>query len=179
MRMSKALKEVKLKKEKNVKNVKDVSVVKTEKHAGGRPTIFSQELADMICEKIASHSLGLKRLCTMYPEMPDKHTINAWRYKYTEFSIQYAKAKIIQADLGAEEIMEIADDATNDWMDTIPKEDQPLGWKLNGEHVQRSKLRIDTRKWLAAKLAPKIYGIPVMDKNDKTSIIEEMLLKTD
>jgi hypothetical protein len=32
------------------------------------------------------------------------------------------------------------------------------GWVLNGEHVQRSRLRVDTRKWFASKVAPKIYG---------------------
>ena len=52
----------------------------------------------------------------------------------------------------AEEIIEIADDAKNDWMERE-------GFKtLNQEHIQRSRVRIDTRKWLMAKLMPKKYG---------------------
>ena len=54
--------------------------------------------------------------------------------------------------------MEIADDARNDWMSYEDKNSGCESWRLNGEHVQRSRLRIDTRKWLASKLAPKIYG---------------------
>ena len=33
-----------------------------------------------------------------------------------------------------------------------------MGWRVNGEHVQRSKLRVDARKWLLSKIAPKQYG---------------------
>ena len=61
-----------------------------------------------------------------------------------------------QADALAEETLEIADDGKNDWMlDNDP--DNP-GYKLNGEHVQRSRLRVDARKWFASKVAPKKYG---------------------
>jgi hypothetical protein len=56
----------------------------------------------------------------------------------------------------AEDVISIADDGTNDWMDS----NDPLnpGYKLNGEHTQRSKLRMDARKWYTSKLAPKIFG---------------------
>lgn len=124
----------------------------------GRPTIFTQELADLICERVATHSIGLRRLCEMFDDMPVKDTINQWRWKHDKFSAQYAKAKMMQAELGAEECIEIADDATNDWMKSLSEEEQGNGWKINGEHIQRSRLRVDTRKWVAAKLAPKIYG---------------------
>jgi hypothetical protein len=32
------------------------------------------------------------------------------------------------------------------------------GWLVNGENLQRSRLRVDTRKWLLSKALPKIYG---------------------
>ncbi len=35
---------------------------------------------------------------------------------------------------------------------------EEVGWQVNGEHIQRSRLRIDARKWMASKLAPKKYG---------------------
>lgn len=144
---------------------------------GGRPTTYNDEIAALICERVATHSCGLQRLCNMYDDMPDKTTIYLWRYKHEEFSHQYAEAKLRQADLLAEEMMDIADDGTNDWMETFG-EDTGIGWKLNGEHVQRSRLRIDTRKWLAAKLLPKQYGAMAEEKKSASeSIIEKLLSK--
>ena len=65
----------------------------------------------------------------------------------------------------AEEILEIADDARNDYMEKLDDSGNLLGYTLNGEHVQRSRLRIDTRKWLMSKQNPKVYG----DKLDMTT----------
>jgi hypothetical protein len=59
-------------------------------------------------------------------------------------------------DRWAEEIVEIADDATNDWMDR--KSGEHTIAVADTEHINRSRLRIDTRKWLMSKLAPKRYG---------------------
>ena len=61
-----------------------------------------------------------------------------------------------QADRFADEIIEIADDATNDWMERRQGEETVR--VVNHEHIQRSRLRVDARKWLMAKLAPKKYG---------------------
>lgn len=81
---------------------------------------------------------------------------------------QYARAREAGLDAMAEEILEISDDATNDWMERNGK-DSP-GWALNGENVQRSKLRVDARKWLLSKMAPKKYGERVeVDQTTKLS----------
>lgn len=119
----------------------------------GRPTIFTKELADLICERIATHALGLKQLCAMYDDMPAKITINQWRYKYPEFSAQYAQAKISQIETLIDEVIEIADDVSQD---TIFNDQGSKS--CNGEWIARSRLRIDTRKWLASKLIPRLYG---------------------
>lgn len=88
--------------------------------------------------------------------MPERGTVFRWLAANEAFRNQYARAKAVQADVMAEEITEIADDGTNDWME---REGQnSTGWQLNGEHVQRSRVRIDARKWLMGKLAPKKYG---------------------
>src|SRR3546814_4173198 len=63
---------------------------------------------------------------------------------------QYARARDNQADTLADEILDIADDGSNDYVG----EDE----KYNGDAVARSRLRVDARKWLAGKLAPKKYG---------------------
>lgn len=144
----------------------------------GRPSEFTQEIADLICERTATSTFGLKKLCKMYDDMPNHDTVFQWRYKNKAFADQYTKAKIAQAELLAEEIMDIADDGTNDWMETLPDEEKPLGWKLNGEHVNRSRLRIDTRKWHASKLLPKIYGNNDKDNDtDSRSLLEQALDK--
>jgi hypothetical protein len=58
----------------------------------------------------------------------------------------------------ADELLEIADDGTNDWMKRFGKDGEDLGWALNGEHIARSRLRVDTRKWLLSKCLPKVFG---------------------
>lgn len=148
----------------------------TEKKKVGRPTIYNNELARLICERIATHEMGLQRLCNKYDDMPDKTTINEWRYKYPEFSHQYAQAKMMQAELFADEIIDIADDGSNDWMESYDLENGCEGWRANGEHIQRSRLRIDSRKWIASKLAPKIYGEKVQTETT-VKISHEQSLK--
>jgi len=64
----------------------------------------------------------------------------------------------------ADEILDIADDAANDWMQR--SENKGGGYEINGEHVTRSRLRIDSRKWIASKLKPKKYG----DKIESTHV---------
>lgn len=89
-------------------------------------------------------------------DMPDRKVI--WEKLDTEedFAQRYARACEARADAIFEECFDIADDGSNDWMGENDP-DNP-GYAFNGEHVQRSKLRIETRKWAVAKLAPKKYG---------------------
>jgi hypothetical protein len=142
----------------------------------GRPTLYTEELANLICERVATSTLGLARLCELHKDLPSKATINLWRFNNPDFSAQYARAKLFQADLLAEEMLDIADDGSNDWMETFGDDGESIGWKLNGEHVQRSRLRIDTRKFLAAKLLPKQYGDKVDEKKTDDKSIVEMLI---
>lgn len=78
--------------------------------------------------------------------------------KDEELAYHYARAREIGFDRMAEEILEIADDGSNDWMVRNGKSDDDSAYALNGEHVQRSKLRVDARKWLLSKMVPKKYG---------------------
>jgi hypothetical protein len=119
----------------------------------GRPTKFNQELADLICHRIATHPWGLKKICNFYDDMPKDTTILEWRMKYDKFSSQYAKAKLAQADALAEDCLNIADDDSGD-----VKINNDGFEVFNGEFAARSRIRIDTRKWLASKLLPKQYG---------------------
>lgn len=123
----------------------------------GRPTKHSKELANQICDHIAS-GLSLRRIAEL-PGMPNKSTIIKWAIEDVNgFSDQYANARRIQAESLADEIFDIADDGTNDW---VEKQDDNGGTGdsiLNHEHMQRSRLRVDTRKWYLSKVLPKVYG---------------------
>jgi hypothetical protein len=153
---------------------------KPEKKHVGRPTTYSLELAELICERVATTTLGLQKLCDTYSDLPAKSTVNLWRYKHSEFSTQYAQAKLFQADLLAEECLDIADNSQNDWMESLVDDEQSLGWKINGDHINRCRLRIDTRKFLAAKLLPKQYGKSAEDIDTSglsASVVEKLIDK--
>lgn len=135
----------------------------------GRPTIYTEELGKRICDVVATHSCGLNKLTSMFDWMPDKTTINEWRWSNSSFSTQYTKAKIAQSELMAEDCIDIADDTSNDI--TYNKNGDEV---CNTEFVNRSRLRVDTRKWIAAKLLPKIYGdMQRTDSGDNNKEIKE------
>jgi hypothetical protein len=118
---------------------------------------FTQKTADLICERLANGE-SIRTICKA-KEMPAQSTIFKWLADNASFSEQYARAREAQADLIFEEMFEIADDASNDWMQRKAKEgEESPGFELNGEHIQRSRLRIDARKWMLSKMAPKKYG---------------------
>jgi len=85
-------------------------------------------------------------------DMPAASTVFRWLKEKAPFQEQYEIAQADRAHALAEEALEIADDSLNDYTNTDG------GPKLNPEHVQRARLRVDTRKWFASKLAPKKYG---------------------
>jgi hypothetical protein len=69
-------------------------------------------------------------------------------YDYAEpFGQQHARAREAQAEHLVDEIIEIADDGTNDYMEQRDAEREIIGWRENGEYIQRSRLRVDARKW--------------------------------
>lgn len=114
----------------------------------GRLSEYSPEVGDAICELIMDGK-SLREICS--PEgMPDKSTVFRWMFRHEEFRDQYARAKEAQAENFADELMEIADDASGDVSGEL---DMP-----NGVNVQRARLRVDTRKWVMSKLLAKKYG---------------------
>lgn len=122
----------------------------------GRPCEYTQDKADYICQELVE-GRSLRSICKE-ESMPCIATVFSWFRQKPEFLKQYEKAKEEQADSLAEEMLDIADDGTNDWMEKRNAEGEVVGWTINGEHVQRSRLRLDARKWIASKLKPKKYG---------------------
>lgn len=126
--------------------------------AAGRPSIaFNQEIADDFCERLSTSN---KSTTTVLKEMnkegiTEVHltTLFKWLRDEPEFLKQYTRSKEEQADFLAEEMIEIADDSSLD----IAFTDDGKAF-IDKEHIARSRLRVETRKWIAAKLKPKKYG---------------------
>ncbi len=108
----------------------------------GRPSEFTQQIADTICEGL-SEGLSLRTICDG-PEMPSKSTVFRWLGNNKAFQDQYARARETQADVIADEILHIADEATD---------------------AALARVQIDSRKWLAGKLRPKVYGDKVTNEH--------------
>ena len=123
---------------------------------GGRPSDYTDELAELICLRLAEGE-SLRSVCRD-DGMPSKQAVLRWLARNEQFRAQYVRAKEEGAEAIAEEMFDIADDGTNDWMEKLDKDGEAIGYQLNGEHVKRSKLRIDTRKWYLSKILPKKYG---------------------
>jgi hypothetical protein len=144
---------------------------KTGGHHRGRPTIFSPELADRICERLADGE-SLRRIC-LDEDMPGKSTVMRWLAKFPEFRDQYARAREVQADTLFDECLEIADDSSGDF--TTKETDSGPVQIVNHEHIARSKLRVDTRKWMAGKLAPKKYGDRQQIEHDASNSLANLM----
>lgn len=103
----------------------------------GRPSIFSEKLADRICERLAAGET-LRAICRD-EGMPSEPTVRRWALEdFNGFSAQYTRSREIGYACMADEVLEIADGGTGD--------------------VIRDRLRFDARRWLLSKALPKVFG---------------------
>jgi len=128
----------------------------------GRPSTFTPEIGAAICDRLASGE-SMRNICDD-PEMPCSSAVYVWLGKgdqetdtdLSAFTAQYARAREAQAEAVFDDLLEIADDGRNDWMD------KQVGREVvrvpDPEALQRSRLRVDTRKWILARMKPKRYG---------------------
>jgi hypothetical protein len=115
----------------------------------GRPSMFSQELADRICLRL-SEGDSLRKICEG-ENMPSKTTVMRWLIKNQEFSDQYRVSRDIQADIFFDEIVDIADSATP-------------------ETAIAAKLRIWARQWVTGRINQRKYGDKHGDVNVTTAV---------
>lgn len=127
----------------------------------GRPTLFTDDLAAFICAEIATGA-KLPDICSA-ENMPTDRTVYRWLASNPIFCQQYARAQEDRTAAMAEELLEIADNGSNDWMEK--NNGDSVSWVTNGEALQRSRLRVDTRKWLMSKMCPKKYGDKIVQEN--------------
>jgi hypothetical protein len=101
----------------------------------GRPTIFTQDIADEICKRMANGET--LRKIVLDDHMPVSSAIYRWLDTNQIFKEQYTQARIKQADYYAEMIVDEA---------------------FNSHDAAIGRLRMDALKWAASKIAPKKYG---------------------
>jgi len=125
------------------------------KKAGRKPMEYDEAVALEVCERL-SQGESLRAICED-PAMPSHQTVYRWAAVQPTFRTAYARAREAQMEGWADDIVEIADDATNDYIERIGK-DGEVERVFDPEAVQRSKLRMDARKWLMSKLAGARFG---------------------
>lgn len=119
----------------------------------GRPTLYTDELATEICRRIVEGE-SLTRICKD-EGMPNVSSVYLWLLKNKDFSNMYTRAKEDQADTLADQIMDIGEEIP---MMVITDEDGKVTKRIDPAGVNRNRLRVDARKWVAAKLKPRKYG---------------------
>ena len=113
----------------------------------------SEDIRAAIIELLASGKF-LREIARM-PGMPSTQAIRNWRKADPDFDKEIEAARLEGCDVIAESCMQIADDGTNDYYD-----DDGVR-KVDTDHIQRSKLRVDTRLRLLEKMHPRKYGAKV------------------
>ena len=139
---------------------------------------FSQEIFDEICVRIAEGE-SLRKICKD-EKMPSLVSVWRWLNESETLSKQYTRAREEQAETFVDEILDIADDNKDD---TYLDENGKL--IINQEVIARSRLRVDSRKWIASKLKPKRFGdytkiqAEVKDTSSTSSWLGEVLSEID
>lgn len=125
--------------------------------------MFDQLKADAICARLADGE-SLNAICKS-AGMPAESTVRAWALDDVQgFSAKYMRAREIGYDRLADELLEIADN-TQAGVKTTTKASGVE--TTEGDMIEHRRLRVDTRKWMLAKMLPKKYG----DKLDLTANI--------
>lgn len=138
------------------------SLVVVAKRKRGRPVKYSAAVGRAVC-KMLERGMSVNAI-SKRPHMPAESTIRKWAANPDNpFSTNYALSRQIGYLRLADELLEIADDGTNDYVERENSDGSTYA-ALNSEHIQRSRLRVDTRKWILAKMLPKVYG----DKTETT-----------
>ena len=125
-------------------------------------TRYDPEFALLICERIATTPQSLVKICEA-PDMPGIASIFRWLREHPEFQEMYAIAKETQAEVLLEEALDLVDDDSNDLIHT------PDGKIVfNRLALQRCKMQVEHRRWIAAKLLPRKYGTHPREKSPAT-----------
>lgn len=138
------------------KRGKGKKITEKQRKAYDKFFIYTPALGQRICDAIANSTRGIRYICHNNPDFPKPETIRKWLSAnlYPEFTRNYELAKQEQSDIMADEIIDIVDE--------MPLQAEN---KVQGRYeVERARLRVDSRKWVAAKLKPKKYGERILQE---------------
>lgn len=132
----------------------------TDQPKRGRPSLRSSTIAEEIVRRLSGEDGKPEPMAVICRDdhMPSVTTVWRWMEEDAEFSKAIARAREVGEEAMLADCIEIAHDGTNDYNEQFDKDGQSVGWRLNAEHVQRSKLRIETTLKLLAKWNPKKFG---------------------
>jgi hypothetical protein len=113
---------------------------------------YTQALADEICA-LLEQGQSLNAICKN-EGMPTEAAVRLWaRDDHEGFASKYTRAREIGYLRLADEIIEISDDGSRDY-----RKDEDGHETVDHDHIARSRLRVDSRKWMLSKMLPKVYG---------------------
>jgi hypothetical protein len=135
----------------------------------GRPSKYSDEVAHEICTRLGLGE-SLRKICRD-DDMPSLASVMSWLTTKPDFLEQYTRAREIQAETQFDELVDIVDQPP-ELNYVTDKNGELIEVKFDSSYVAWMKLRVDTRKWTAARMAPKKYGDhkPPEEKADQTVI---------
>jgi len=129
------------------------------KSGGKRLSGFEQEIADQIVEFVADGE-SVRAICRR-ADMPAMSTVFKWLSENEAFAIAYAAAMDVRAAAIFDEILEIADTPQAGRKTKVipgPKEGESKTEITEGDMIEHRRLRVDSRKWVLARMSPRKYG---------------------
>lgn len=120
----------------------------------GRPTTYNKTIGEKLCRRLEKGE-SLRAICAD-DGMPSTSVFYQWYKRNPEFAERYADARALQAILMDDDLQAIADDHSRDYK-TVVRDGQEVE-VVDSEHIQRSKLRVDTMKFRMTKMAPRMFG---------------------
>jgi hypothetical protein len=136
----------------------------------GRPSIYTDEVANDICTRLGLGE-SLRKICSK-DDMPSLRSVMSWLTTKPDFLQQYTRAREIQAETQFDELIDIVDQPP-ELNHILDKDGKPIEVKFDSSYVAWMKLRVDTRKWTAARMAPKKYGEhKQVEQQDDPSVID-------
>ena len=120
-----------------------------------RGNTYTEHMGNLICIRLAEGE-SLNKICKD-EGMPDKATVFRWLASEASFCDKYARARELQAETQFDELIDIVDQPP-ELSYVTDKNGELVEVKFDSSYVQWMKLRVDTRKWTAARMAPKKYA---------------------
>lgn len=152
----------------------NLPVVTDQPKKNGRPSKYSKEIAQQICEQL-SEGIPLRQICRENEGFPAWRTVYDWMGRDEELSASIARARDIGYDALAEQCLEIADNiqiGTRKTFSSGGDKDADVMTITEEDMLQHRKLQIETRLKLLAKFHPTKYGDKVILGGDKENPLE-------